>query len=549
MIEYANKDLFYQDSIDKQWTIVATKEEYGETKTVATIHNGDLLNGSLTLSEAISSGDGLVFGRCESSKLEFTVYGVVGSLKGCELTVDVVLNNDTEHPFRVGTYIVDSDKPTADRYHRKVVAYDRLSTLSEKDVAEWYKGLTFPITIKDLRDSFFEEVGITQETVELVQDNIEVNEAIDTESEVSAINILMSICEINGCFGHIGRDDVFHYIYLPIIVEGLWPADDLYPSDDLYPKEEQINQVVDKHLWTSVEYEDYKVKEIDGVVILNEDGEIAVATSNELDNPFKLEGNFLTYELTNEVLTTVANNLYSKIEHLIYIPSKVECLANPCLEVGDAIRFTTKEALVYTYVLSRTISGIQFLQDSIESTGDEDRSKDLNSISKQLARLRSKSEYDIDVNKARIRDLEADHVSVADLQAQKGRIDNLSSSVAIIDTKLYAAQADITTLESNEVTVNGKITALEAKCTNLTVNGTLSANKIVGGTLSVQYLDVDGIVSGLSAKNLTSNNMTVNGSFKVNGGISWGNTRLSTTNKTFTDGSGNSITLYYVGWS
>ena len=492
MIDYVNKDLFLQNGIDKQWIITAYKKETidgQETTTqIARMTNDSLLYDSISLSEAISSSDGLAFGRCEASRFEFTVYNEVTPLKKCELTVDIVLNHDEENPFRLGTYIVDSDKPTADRNHRKVIAYDRLSILSEKDIAPWYKSLLFPMTLKAFRDSFFEYVGITQETVSLPQDNINIKKTLDDKEELSAISILMSICEINGSFGHMSRDDIFKYIRLPLIVKGLYPSDTLYPADDLYPAGDEVSIRITKNHWLNAEYEDYECKAIDGVVIMDEENNIAAASRNDPENAYKLEGNFLTYELSSSELETIANNLYEVIKDRVYQPSKVECIANPCLEVGDSYIFNTAHDAVYTYVLSRSISGIQFMKDILESSGDEDRSKELNSISKQLARLKNKSEYDLEVTKARISILESDHVTTAQLDAERARIDELSAEQLIVSGQITAA----------EVRVNGNISAAEAR-----VNGNINA---VNANLSGRITAAEGSITSLSSDVATIKN-------------------------------------------
>ena len=488
MIDYVNKDLFYQDGINKQWIITAYRKEIIDGVTtsteVARITNEELLDDSITVTESLSSDGGLVFGRCEASSITFTVYNVVASLKNCELTVDIVLNHDTQNPFRLGTYIVDSDKPTADRKHRRVTAYDRLYTLSEKNVAPWYKQLTFPMTMKAFRDSFFEEVGITQETVTLPQDNIQIQKTLDDETQLSAISILNSLCEINGCFGHMRRDDVFKYVVLAIFTEAVYPDDALYPADDLYPADTNVDEEMSKTKWMNAEYEDYKCKEIDAVVILNDNGDVVATTSNEPTNPFKLEGNFLTGGLSSEVLNTIATNLFENVKMREYKPARVECLANPCYEVGDSYMFNTEYDIVCTYILYRSFTGIQLLTDARESTGEEDRSKDLNSISKQLARLNNKSKYDLEVQSARISDLEADHVSTTDLAAVNATITNLN-----VDGKISAVYATI-----NNLDVDGKISAAEVRVNgnintvNANLSGTLSALQATVNTINANYI-------------------------------------------------------------
>ena len=122
MIEYAKRDYFYKDSVHKDWRIVCSKDG----QTVATITNSELREECITITESLDSSEDLIFGRCEPSKFEFEVHNVTAPLKGCEVVVDLILDHDTTNPFRVGTYVVDSDKPTANRDFRNVDVVDRV---------------------------------------------------------------------------------------------------------------------------------------------------------------------------------------------------------------------------------------------------------------------------------------------------------------------------------------------------------------------------------------------------------------------------------------
>lgn len=542
MIDYEHSDLFYEDSIKKSWTLTFTKEEDGTTQTVAVIENDQILNDSIIITESLSSGDGLVFGRCEANRFEVTIYNQNSSLKGCTLIVEVALGE--YEPFTIGTYKVDSDKTTADRYHRKVTAYDDLYDINEKDVADWYAGLTFPITLKNFRDSFFEYVGVEQEETELINDSMSIRKTIETVNGISGNSIITAICEINGAFGHIGRDNVFHYVRLHEIVQGLYPRNDLYPSDELYPKREIVDATINRNEWSNVEYEDYTVKEIDAVVILSENGEIAVSTKTDTTNPLNIENNFLLYDLNNSELTTVANNLFDVVEKLNYIPAKVDCLANPCVEIGDSLRFNTKEAIIFTFVLTRTITGCQYLVDTIESSGEEDRSKDLNSISKQLARLAAKSEYDLEASNARISYLEADHVTVAQLNAANANINALSANVVSISGSLSAAIGRINTIESDYIKT-AQLEAVNAKFDNI------NANNITTGSISFQR-----ITSALSTNTIYVKNLYANegGTIQATNGAVISGTgsfdRISLGGHTYTGQTKtiNGVTIHYLGY-
>ena len=142
------------------------------------------------------------------------------------------------------------------------------------------------------------------------------------------------------------------------------------------------------------------------------------------------------------------------------------------------------------------------LKDNIESTGDEDRSKDLSSISKQLQRLKNKSEFDIDVNSARIHYLEVDHVTVAQLNAANAQISNLWASEATISGTLTAAIGEINTIKADY------ITSVTFQAQNI------NANKITAGTLNVNRLNVDDIVEGFRGKNVDIQGLTVHSYFQ-----------------------------------
>ena len=65
-----------------------------------------------------------------------------------------------------------------------ITAYDALYKINEMDVTSWYNSLTFPITIANMRNSFFNYVGITQEADYLPNDPMTVNKTIDNKAKI-----------------------------------------------------------------------------------------------------------------------------------------------------------------------------------------------------------------------------------------------------------------------------------------------------------------------------------------------------------------------------
>lgn len=64
----------------------------------------------------------------------------------------------------------------------------------------------------------------------------------------------------------------------------------------------------------------------------------------------------------------------------------------------------------------------------------------------------------------------ADKVSTEELEAEKGRIDDLIADTVLIKDKLTANEAEIDDLVTDNVTINNKLTAAEAAIDNLTTN-------------------------------------------------------------------------------
>lgn len=402
-------ELFFQDSIDKQMTITTDDG-------MVNITNTELHQEKFELTESLCSEDELQFGACEASVVKFTMSNIFQSLKGKWITVKITPKG-ADAPYQIGRYKVYSDKPTADRKCRDVEAYDALYDVLNADMAAWYNSLTFPMTLKAFRDAFFQQFGIEQEEISLVNDNMTVEKTISITASssdgavigeaLSGKTVLSCICELNGCFGHMGRDGKFHYISLDQEMQGLYPRNDLYPADDLYPRDPH-STIIGKSFYISAKYEGYFVKSIDKLQIMEKENDIGVIVGSG-NNGYEIKGNFLVYGKGSTELREIANNVYGKIRGIVYRPFSADCKGNPCLEVGAAIRFNTKYEIVESYVLKRTLKGIQALRDAISADGEEYRTKKVNSVHEDILQLKGKSnvlERTIEETKSTITDVE-----------------------------------------------------------------------------------------------------------------------------------------------
>ena len=430
MINYKYYDLFDKSSVDKQLKIVC------QDGTILTNKNFSSTSSDFSLSESLCSDSKLSFGKCESACLKIKIANTVNSLKGQTLQVTETLDNKNDVPFKIGTYIVDEDTLTSDKKYRNITAYDRLYSISSINVSEWYNNL-FPtkqvpliryenvtkewtytgidgkeiteyyeelepityyqteyesITLKAFRDSFFKYIGLTQQSTTLINDNMKVSKSVD-DIDLTAKDVLEAICEINGVFGKMSRDDVFTYVELKFSSRGLFPSKTLYPNSSLFPR--KPGNVDTRRLqmgeYKTLQVGDTNFEQITKLQIRQSEDDIGYIAGDDTGVTYIIQGNFLTYSSGTDELKTIANNVLSKISKVIFNPVNITLQGNPCVETGDTIRIVDTNNKVYmSYVLQRTLTGIQMLMDSIISEGDQSLAE-VNGIQHDIIKLQGKT--------------------------------------------------------------------------------------------------------------------------------------------------------------
>jgi hypothetical protein len=430
MIDYKYYDLFDKSSVDKQLKIVC------QDGTILTNKNFSSTSSDFSLSESLCSDSKLSFGKCESACLKIKIANTVNSLKGQTLQVTETLANKDDVPFKIGTYIVDEDTLTSDKKYRNITAYDRLYSISSMNVSDWYSKL-FPskqvpliryenvtkewtytgidgkeiteyyeelepityyqteyesITLKAFRDSFFKYIGLTQQSTTLVNDDMKVSKSVD-DIDLTAKDVLEAICEINGVFGKMSRDDVFTYVELKPFSRGLFPSKTLYPNKSLFPR--KPGNVDTRRLemgeYKTLQVGDTNFEQITKLQIRQSEDDIGYIAGDDTGVTYIIQGNFLTYSSGTEELKTIANNVLSKISKVIFNPVNITLQGNPCVETGDTIRIIDTNNNVYkSYVLQRTLTGIQMIMDSIISEGDQSLAE-VNGIHHDILKLQGKT--------------------------------------------------------------------------------------------------------------------------------------------------------------
>lgn len=501
-MENSIQNLFYDDSVEKQLII-----EYPVSGT--TLTNAEYQTETMTITESICDEQELQFGCCNASTFEIKVLDTIENFKGKKMKVSILLAGQDE-PYQLGEYKVYSDKPTADRLYKDIVAYDAMYDILNAEVSGWYNSLTFPMTLRQFRDSFCTYVGVEQEEITLVNDDMTVEKTIDP-GELPGKTVIEAICEINGCFGHIGRNGKLRYVVLKQMIEGLYPADDLYPADPMGTTE------VSRSNYISCQYEDFVVQHIDKLQIRQEENDIGAIAGNG-NNCYIIEDNFLIYGKSAADLQTIADNVLSVISGVWYRPAQVEARGNPCLEVGDGILLYTSRETIYTYILQRTLKGIQALRDSYTAEGEEYRTGQVNGLQKQIIQLKGKTNVltrTVDETRLEMKDINQNLSTQISINAQqiltKVSKDNIVSEinqtaesikikaeridlVGVVNAdELVSKYATIETLNVTKLELNNLI-ATKATIDSLNaVNARLSsveANYISAGTVKANYMEV-----------------------------------------------------------
>lgn len=382
MINSSLKEKYWDSSTDKQMVIsvVGTNQK---------IENSMLEIGTFALEESLCSESELKFGACEANCVKFTARNTAGSIIGKTISIEETIDGDSQNPMPYGVFKVASDVPTADRTKRQITAYDAMYDIINTDVKSWYAGLSFPMTLKQFRNSFFAYLGIAQAETSLVNDSMTVNKtlvatqtddssAVTEESSISGKTVVTAICEINGCFGNMNRNGKFEYVFLKAITSALYPAEDLFPADNLFPSDANTESMTGHYI--TFDYEDFKSKAITQLEIKTSEDN-AGAIVGTAGNNYSITGNFLVSDKTGAELEQIANNLLPIMKQAAYTPIKsCTCVGNPCLTLGEPIRFNTTREIVETYLLQRALTGVQSKRDSISAQGTQTHSAKVNSI-------------------------------------------------------------------------------------------------------------------------------------------------------------------------
>lgn len=368
---------------------------------VVQIRNDEIVSESMKLHQSICDDSDFKFGGCIASQFEIEITRDI-DLTGREITVYLfqkaiiptypgsqtyptspdITNKIITYPgFTViegynGQSIsifkgkIYSCKLSKNRIIRKIVAYDDFYWKGNADCTNWYRNLfndTEKITLGELRKAIVREAKFDQadDSIVLPADDLKV---YMIEDNVTFGELLRQICEFNGCFAIINDDGELEYLFMP----------NRYSENYDY--------------YIDIETEDFEKIAFTGLYITgfkDGNGRFRLFSASD-ENFYFMEGNNVvtaneTVSNFNLDFASIQEKLKENFAIKSYTPMTLKSEYRSWVEIGDRIRVNVKwwdldgheqQEQILSYVLSRSISGIQAITDEISAGGENIRYTD-----------------------------------------------------------------------------------------------------------------------------------------------------------------------------
>lgn len=348
--------------------------------------------GSMKFDEALCNTEFSLKELC-SSKFEVQCFNLAEDVTGWNIHVaykPVEANNSQYTDIFNG--IIDSS--TTDNFNdfRDIVAYDRLYTLRDEDVGEWwdtfwsnrpdYTVVSIPVgspvnnhyyelvnneyvlsedtevdalktyyynipiaTIGEIRTALCTAVELTCESTTLVNDSIQTKKYLSSSNsnvhtQITFGNLMSMICEINGVIGHIDRDGTFIFVTFDTAITQI----------GIFEK-------------ANAKFEDYETMQITGVNVY-ESSENLMLAYGDSTNTYKIAGNMFTLALDDySILTTMCSRIFNQIAEIQYTPCSIPVVVGD-LSIRLGNKITTAQGT--HYVMSQSYSNSLLVDQTID---------------------------------------------------------------------------------------------------------------------------------------------------------------------------------------
>lgn len=326
------------------------------------VSNENIVTNTMSLKESICGNSTIDYKGCVSTEFSISIGNLATDVNGQRVEVHLTLDDDTERIPLFHGYVDSVEKQDTSTI-KKITCYDLLySKLADMNIASWYSSIYYPCTIGQFRKWLFDYLNVEYIETELPADNTNLNMVFNTD-EMSALEVIKQICQINAVFGIINRDGVFEFRKPNIktfdesecamtlnVIKGIRRYDytnkirAINYRDD--PDDE--NQVIQPHL------------------------------PLEDETMYIVNGNMFILDMMTDYRDDIANKVIQNMYDDIYAPFSVDVPGYPFLEVGDRICIknidyssgTPTEVTTFTNIFTRTLKGLPGLTDTYEASGE-----------------------------------------------------------------------------------------------------------------------------------------------------------------------------------
>ena len=322
-----------------------------------TYTNKDFTSGSLKIKESLCSKDTLDLTSVEASSLKVTIANEDGNVKG--LVGKRVSAKQGE--LDLGVYTITNAKLSTD-YTTDIECYDDLKKFVDTDVSDWWNTqLVFPLSLKDLLIKLCERVGVPTELPNAwTNSDMQVTKTAYFQN-LKASELLGYIQEASGTFFRMSRSGKLKAI-----------SPNKTPTEIPYTR-----------LFNDATISDTVTPAIEKLAIKSSEKDLGVSSGKADGNTYVILANPLLFGLSTAQMKSISDKLFPAYKWQAYKPCKASYKSLPYLEVGDWVTVTTFKGSVATFpILSRELSDINLIADTVETKGKKEQKKTVSSAKK-----------------------------------------------------------------------------------------------------------------------------------------------------------------------
>lgn len=524
--------------------------------------NSDIVSESLEITQILESGKTLSFGDVNASSLKFRCRNLTQDVRGWFLNANLKLKDYPQYALNIFDGKLDTQSnQTHEDVTTTITAYDHIKTAFALDMTDWWKNVQmadnqpFSAYVDLITRKLSSDCGLAQFDGSSLAKMANLNQIIpkkpDLISDYSGLSgemFLKWIAQVCNVYITLVNGRLVA-VRLPEMKEGLRPHIGLRPHKGLYPSAGRFDLSVPESSYISATYEPYKTEKIDQVIITDK-GNIGEWKYPNIEgdgkNIFFIDGNPFLWAMSDA--QSAAQTIYDRIKNVYFTPCNVKCYGTVFMELGDVIRVSTVKNVILSYILKRTMKGINSITDSFTNKSEQYQSSHTPSYS-EISNDNGKSILKIQADIVEINELVAEKASISQLESAEARIGtletdsltakNINAATFTLDqghiSGLTVMQANVESLCANALTADN----IDSKTFTLGSGhiGNLDASKITSGTISTARLSSSVVTSSnISTQTLSASQITGALSNATEGSITIGTGRFA--NLGIFDGSG-----------